>query len=295
MKLIFFLGKGGVGKSTLSILNALAVSQQDRSVALISLDRAHNLFDILRAESSELPSLLKVIEADLDRFVRQYLQETEAQLRRNYSYLTAINLEEHFKILRLAPGMEEYGLLLAFKHFYEKFKEFDYLIFDMPPTALALKFFGLPSVSLLWLKQLIKLRDEILKKKEIISGVKFGKKEIETDKVKNNLLEQQKRYRNLLELFRNESSCHINVVSNPDSVSLAESKRIYEFLSDLEIPVHQLFINKSSDKHGDRMLPPFFMKKNIFFSPKSRFPLIGISNLQKYLKVNKRLIDSLDK
>lgn len=283
MKIIFFLGKGGVGKSTLSILSSLSAIQRKKSVVLVSLDRAHNLFDILNVSASELPAALKVIEADLDQFIRRYLKEAEGQLRKNYTYLTAINLEEHFKILRLAPGMEEYGLLVAFNHFYEKYKESDYLIFDMPPTALALKFFGLPSVSLVWLKQLLNLRNEILKKKEIISEVKFGKSEVETDKVKNNLVDQQKRYEKLLTLFQDENNCYINVVSNPDPISLSESERIFKFLEDLRIPVHKLIINKSRPE--DKKIPGF-QKKQAIFIHRSQYPLIGMSYFQKYLTEN---------
>ncbi len=284
MKIIFYLGKGGVGKSSLSILSALAAAKQASRVALISLDRAHNLFDILQRKPSRLSASLTVVEADIDRFIRAYLQNTEAQLRHSYQYLSAINLEKHFKVLRLAPGMEEYGLLLAFRHYYQKFKKYDYLIFDMPPTAVALKFFGLPSVSLVWLEQLLRLREEILQKKEIISSVKFGHSVIETDKIKKNLLEQKSEYDNLLSLFRDKERCLLNVVSTPDSVALAESERIGAFLSELQIPVHKLVINKSPQRNEIVRNTERFAQNEICFLPEAHKPLIGMENLQDYLR-----------
>ncbi len=285
MRTIFFLGKGGVGKSTLSILSGLWLAHQQKEVAVISLDRAHNLNDILGR--APLPDGLNVVEANLDEFVQAYLKETEKQLRRNYTYLTALNLENHFKVLRYAPGMEEFALLLAFQRYSASFSKKDYLIFDMPPTALALKFFGLPAVSLVWLEQLLHLREEILEKKEIISSVKLGRKVLETDKIKNNLQKQKERYERLLQFFRNTGQCKINIVSNDDSVSLAESERIAEFFRELFIEPHALIVNKQrgeglSEENISETLQPITQ----ITLPAERVPLIGKETLQRFLNKN---------
>ncbi|MDT8323100.1 MAG: ArsA-related P-loop ATPase, partial [Bacteroidota bacterium] len=42
-RVIFHIGKGGVGKSTLAALTALAAAERGRRVLLLSLDPAHNL------------------------------------------------------------------------------------------------------------------------------------------------------------------------------------------------------------------------------------------------------------
>jgi arsenite/tail-anchored protein-transporting ATPase len=44
--------------------------------------------------------------------------------------------------MQFAPGLEEYALLLAFQHIAAEYADFDVLVFDMPPTALSLRFFG---------------------------------------------------------------------------------------------------------------------------------------------------------
>jgi len=284
MRTVFFLGKGGVGKSTLAILSGLWLAHQQKDVALISLDRAHNLKDILGP--APLPKRLKVVEANLDEFVQNYLRETEKQLRRNYTYLTALNLENHFKVLRYAPGMEEYALLLAFWQFSTAFSAKDYLIFDMPPTALALKFFGLPAVSLVWLEQLLRLRDEILKKKEIISSVKLGRSVKETDKVKNSLLKQKERYQRLLRFFREKEECKINIVSNDDPVSLAESGRIAEFFRELSVAPHALIVNKRRDGSPEKDIPKALQTLPRIVLPAEPAPLVGQETLKRFLEQN---------
>jgi hypothetical protein len=173
-------GKGGVGKSTSSALTAVAAAQAGKKVLLVSLDPAHNQSDIFESKLSDKPrkidKQLRVSELDLNKWVRLYLKGVEEQVRETYKYLTALNLEHYFKIIKYSPGIEEYALLMAYEHLTQKHNDMDYIVFDMPPTALTLRFFELPKISLLWLNQLLNLRNEILKKREIISTIKVGKK-----------------------------------------------------------------------------------------------------------------------
>ncbi len=283
MEYYFVLGKGGVGKSTISILKALALSQQGKKVSLISLDQAHNLFDILGPNKSLLPRTLKVFEPDIEKFIKQYLRASEQLLQKNYRYLTTLNLEHHFKILKQAPGLEEYGLLLAFRYFWEnRASQSEVLIFDMPPTAIALKFFSLPFVSLVWIEQLLKLRTEILQKKEIVSKIKFGKAEIETDAIKKNLEQQLIFYQTMVQLLKDKQQCKMVLVANPDSVSLAESNRIKQQLSDLGIEIGEFYFNKfQKQMHGLNVSRVF--KGKVRKIPQAAGGLVGIESLSLFL------------
>ena len=109
-------------------------------------------------------SNLFVIEVDQERWIKTYLKDVQQQINRTYAYLTAFNLEKHFNVIKHSPGLEAYALLLAYKHIRRTYADVDFLIFDMPPTALTLKFFSLPSLSLIWLDHLLALRRDIIKK-----------------------------------------------------------------------------------------------------------------------------------
>lgn len=58
------------------------------------------------------------------------------------------------------------------------------IVFDMASTVLSPRFFSLPGVSLVCLNELANLRGPTCRKKEIISTIRFGKGELERDRVK---------------------------------------------------------------------------------------------------------------
>jgi arsenite-transporting ATPase len=283
---IFFMGKGGVGKSTLSALTSLKLSL-DNSVLLTSVDPAHNLSDIFLKKFSEKPTSvnknLLVKEIDTETWIKKYLKDIEEQMRKTYTYFTAFNLEKYFGLIKYSPGIEEYVLINAFNKISEQFSDKKYIVFDMPPTALALKFFSLPSLSLLWLEQLMNLRKEIIERQEIITKVKLGKKEFELDKVLNKLTQQRKYYTELQQVFRNFSTTKINLVLNPDELSFAESKRIIEKLQKLGINVTNLFLNKTEKNKEPKNIVSTFKKYTITEIPNSEKPLIGIGTLKEFV------------
>ena len=286
-KNIFFLGKGGVGKSTASALTALHLARQGHETLLVSMDPAHNQSDIFQTRLIEkgmrITAKLTAKEVDIKRWVNKYLHDIQRQVKRSYFYLTAFNLENYLDILKYSPGIEEYALLLAYNQVHKEYSAVDYIIFDMPPTALALKFLTLPDLSLKWLENLLKLRNQILQKKEIVSKVKFGKKEVETDKIKNKLLAQIQHYRKIHDDFRNPSKTALNLVVNTDRLSFSESRLITERLNEYGLHISGVFLNKYHDGFDLSNIKNSFRVQSIRVFPESNQALLGLDALQNYL------------
>jgi len=282
-KIIFFTGKGGVGKSTVSSLCALNLANSGKDTLLVSLDPAHNLQDIFQKKFSDktymLNDKLSIIQIDVEKQIKSYLQNTIDKIERVYQYQSAFSIKNYFKVLKHSPGLEEYALLQAFEQIIKKHSD-KYLIFDMPPTALSLRFFGLPANSLIWLKELIKLRNAILEKKEIITKVKFGKKEIETDKVSTQLQTLNKEHLNIQQVFNSETT-KINIVLNPDKLSVNEAIRIQSSLNELKILPAHFILNKNTSNTGQATFPFDVLK-----IPVHNKPLWGVENLQNFITEN---------
>ncbi len=248
-RILFFIGKGGVGKSTLSAVTATVLALTNKKTTLISLDPAHNQGDIFQQEFSEKPTAvlpnLHILEMNPEKWIKHYLKKTEEQFSAAYAYLTTFSLEKHFAVIRHAPGVEAYALIMAFEHVLKKNQSADYLIFDMPPTALSLSFFALPGVSLLWLEKLMTLRNEISEKQQLITSLRLGRKTIERDRVMQNIQRQIERWSTLQKLFTNISLKPV-VVKNPDVLSRAETERILLRLNELNMEQPLIFNNKSN-------------------------------------------------
>lgn len=292
---VFFLGKGGVGKSTSSALYAVTLANRGQKVALASMDPAHNLSDIFGRRLSDRPERmgggLSVMEVDQDKWIRTYLKDISRQIKRTYTYLTAFNLDHYFDLIRYSPGLEEYALVLAFQHIRRSLDSHDYLIFDMPPTALSLRFFSLPLLSLKWADKLQALRRSIIKKRELITKIKLLKKEVETDKVINSIGAQQSDYDSLRSLFEDGEATRIKLVLNPDTLSFAESERIRDHLQKIHIRLDRILLNKAQDTASTARLNETFPGVDIERIPWSEHPLHGFETLQSFLADHPTLFD----
>jgi len=285
---LFFLGKGGVGKSTSSALTALSLARRGEDVMLVSLDPAHNQADIFETPFSDRPRRvaehLEVVEIDQDRWIARYLKGVQEEIRRNYRYLTAFNLEKHFEVMRHSPGLEEHALILAFEETLRKFPGRRFMVWDMAPTALSLKFFNLPGLSLIWIEQLLALRKEIIAKRELITKIQLLDREVETDKVLRRLDRSAGEYTALRELFRDPARTHIQLVLNPDRLSLAESRRIVDELRRIGIGIRRLIVNKVEEGASLEVLRQEFRGSPMVVLPSSERQLIGLEFLEAYLE-----------
>ncbi len=82
---VFFGGKGGVGKTTCSSAFALAASRRGRRVLLVSTDPAHSTSDIFERrigpEEREIEPRLFALEIDAEREASRYVARREARHR----------------------------------------------------------------------------------------------------------------------------------------------------------------------------------------------------------------------
>ena len=282
-KTLFVLGKGGAGKSTVASLLALDLARQGRGVTLASLDDAHNLGDIFEVDCGAGPVAvgpnLSLVQVDRDREVKAFLAGQTQKIRQSHTYLSAFNLDHHFDVLKYSPGMEAHGLVEAFQRLKKEAR--DILIVDLPPTALALHFFTLPALSLVWLEQLEKLRAQIKEKKEMISRIKFPGKTVEQDKILNRIRELSRGHGELADFFRDRGQCTLVGVTNGDTLSRAETRRIMDALAAMDIPLGLQVLNHRQEGAG--LFPQEAGPSPDLVLPPSPWPLVGLSSLEKFL------------
>lgn len=265
MKVFFYTGKGGVGKSTMAAAAAWQLSQKYR-VLIVSLDPAHNLGDLfgvsLKNRRKRFSDTLFLEEVDLKRLARAYLEKETSVLAETYPYLSAMNLDRYFSVLKYSPGIEEYALLTSIEKTLRDDRDFDYIIFDTPPTGLTLRFLALPQVTVTWIERLTAIRRQILEKRHTIqkirgtagnegteTGVRLNYDEDDDDMLRR-LKTLHENYRRLNATLQGKD-CGIVLVFNPDLLSIRESERLITGLKELKLPLRLLIQNKVSTENAD--------------------------------------------
>lgn len=311
MKVIFVVGKGGVGKTTCAAAVAFSISK-DHTTLIVSLDPAHNLGDVLgtslSGKAKEIAKNLWAMEVDMEGAIKSYLEESSRKLKDMYGYLKAINIEGYLDTIRLSPGIEEYATLEAMqKIISESEGKFEIIVFDTPPTGLTLRVLALPKVSLIWGERLVKLRKEILSKRLAIEKIEGEKKFVlsgrefklstreEKDEVIQELLSYMNEVGKVEKLQTDAKRSMVMPVMNPDRLSLFETKRAFGTLEKLAMPIGAIVVNKFSGKEDENKL--ITKAESELGKPIRKIPLfegepVGMKAIEKfsgYLKVEEWL------
>jgi arsenite-transporting ATPase len=143
---VFFSGKGGVGKSTVSCATAAWLAEQGYDSLLVTTDPAPNLSDIFDQSIGhavtpiEGVDHLSAIEIDPDEAAAEYRERTLEPMRQLLDDEQLQTVEEQLD----SPCVEEIAAFDRFAAFMDD-PEYDVVVFDTAPTGHTLRLMELPS------------------------------------------------------------------------------------------------------------------------------------------------------
>ncbi|ELZ29082.1 arsenite efflux ATPase [Halogeometricum pallidum JCM 14848] len=143
---VFFSGKGGVGKSTVSCATAQWLAESGRDTLLVTTDPAPNLSDIFgQSIGHSVTSIgdvenLSAIEIDPDKAAEEYRQRTLEPMRQLLDDEQLETVEEQLD----SPCVEEIAAFDKFVDFMDE-PEHDVVVFDTAPTGHTIRLMELPS------------------------------------------------------------------------------------------------------------------------------------------------------
>lgn len=209
-RFLFFTGKGGVGKTSLSSATSVALAGRERRVLLISTDPASNLSEVLGVALSSQPLAvpgadgLFALNIDPEEAARAYREKVIAPYRASLPGAMVAGIEEQ---LSGACTME----IAAFNEFSrflgdpEAARGYDHVVFDTAPTGHTLRLLQLPAA---W-HQFIDTNTSGTSCLGPLSG----------------LAEQKELYQQTLLSLSDPVSTQLVLVSRPDRSALMEAER----------------------------------------------------------------------
>jgi arsenite-transporting ATPase len=238
-EVLFFGGKGGVGKTTCASAMALAASRRGRRVLLVSTDPAHSTSDIFERpigpEPAELLPNLWGMEIDAATESARYVAEVKDRIRDLFG---ARILKEAHKQIDLAasmPGAEEVALFDRMGMLIRgEDQRFDLVIFDTAPTGHTLRLIKMPELMEAWVRALSRSRRAML-------GIEADDKE---DPILVSLAERLERLRELRARLVGGRTTAFVLVLIPERLPIEETARALETLEDTGVRVGGLIVNR---------------------------------------------------
>ncbi len=271
-KFLFFGGKGGVGKTTVSAAAALALADEGRKVLLVSTDPAHNLGHLFQRAVGPRPVRLAPgldgLEIDPDATAHAHMGEVSSALRKLMPSRMRGEVDKHMALSRDAPGMMEAALLEKMAEVIEQGgADYRHVIFDTAPSGHTARLMALPEMMTAWTEGLIKRRDKADRFAEFVrelgsdSGLGAntvgGKEDPEAQResrIRGMLNRRRLKFARLRDALADAESTSFVIVLVAERLPVLETIELREQLRKAGLAVDCLVVNKRLPEGGGEFL-----------------------------------------
>jgi len=243
-KILFFGGKGGVGKTTCASAVALGASRRGKRVLLVSTDPAHSTSDIFEtrftaAEREILPGL-SGLEIDVDVELRRYIDRVKQQIAKVFSPEVLRKAEAQIELAASMPGAESVALFDRMTELMIDGKEaYDLIVFDTAPTGHTLRLLQSPDLLVTWVSALSKARRAMLPPIQD-----------EPDPVLTALERRQDRLEEVRARMLSPRTTAFALVTIPERLPIEEASRSLDALAGMGIAIGQVVVNRVLPAHA---------------------------------------------
>ncbi len=255
-KFVFFGGKGGVGKTTVSSAYSLKCAQSGLETLVVSTDPAHSTSDVFDQQFGDEPRSVEGIEnlwameIDPEKEVQNHLQEIKRSLGDHVSAGLVNAIDRQVEMAHQTPGAHESALFDRFIDVMQNSEEYDRVVFDTSPTGGTLRLLSLPEFLEGWIDRLLHKRKQSI---DLFEKAAIGNREprrvADGDPIIARLQERKEMFEFAGDVLRENASFFL--VLNPDELSIRETGRAVEELVDTGLPVSGLVINKVTPEPDD--------------------------------------------
>ena len=244
MRLIIDTGKGGVGKTSVSVATAKRCADLGYRTIVISTDAAHSVADSMDIElTGKITNVCKNLDAlEIDiitemkmrwKDIQDYISEfMESQ------GITGLTAEE----MAILPGMELIAALMYIIDF-DKNDRYDVVIMDTAPTAETLRLLSFPDVSSWYADKLFAIAKKLMSLARFTVG-----RLMDIPLPSNAVFTSIEKLKNLMGeakvILEDPKKTTVRLVVNPEKMVISETKRAYSYLSLYNKNVECIIVNR---------------------------------------------------
>lgn len=263
-KYLFFTGKGGVGKTSISSALAVNLAEAGKKVVLVSTDPASNLQDVFGTqldnkgvEIKDVPNLT-VANFEPEESAREYRESVVGPYRGKLPQAAIDNMEEQLSgsCTTEIASFNEFSTFVSSDQVAEKY---DYVIFDTAPTGHALRMLELPSARSNFIDQSTHGASCL--------GQLAG------------LNEKREVYKKAVETLANGEKTSLFLVARADEASLKEAGRASKELKEIGMERQLMVINGVLASYDDKISEEIHQKE---VDALNNMPE-GLKDVDKYL------------
>ena len=238
-EVLFFGGKGGVGKTTCASAMALAASRAGKRVLLVSTDPAHSTSDIferaLGPEPLEIADGLHAMEIDAATESKRYVEGVKAHIADLFGHAILKEANRQIDLAATMPAAEEVALFDRMGTLIRgEDDRFDLIVFDTAPTGHTLRLIRMPELMETWIRALSRSRRAML-------GVEQDDK---TDPIMITLGDRLERLRLLRARLVSGRTTGFVLVLIPERLPIEETSRAIDQLDEAGVKVGGLVLNR---------------------------------------------------
>jgi arsenite-transporting ATPase len=295
MRILVYLGKGGVGKTTVSSATAVRIARSGKRTLIVSTDIAHSLADALDVELGSSPVLVEpnlyAMEINILAEIRNHWSEFSGYFSSILSHdgVSEIVADE----LAILPGMEE---MVSLKHIWEAAKsdKYDVLIVDAAPTGETMRLLAMPDAYTWYTDRIASWH---------LKTISFAYPLIQKLMPKKNIFKSMPEIaahmKELYAILTNPERTSYRIVLNPENMVIKEALRAQTYLNLFGYTMDAVIVNKvlptnSQDPYMQALaaqqkkyivkIEHCFYPVPIFYVPHYESEVIGCERLEEMAK-----------
>ena len=292
MRIILYVGKGGVGKTSIAAATAIKSAESGKKTIVVSTDAAHSLGDSLGIALCDEPVTvienLWAQEIDATSELERFWGKTQKHIISLFGAKVVNELANNE--LMVFPGFEE--LLSLFRILRCCMEgEYEVIVIDCAPTGETLAMLSFPELLRKWLLVILKSLNPSVAK---LTGRMNAINEIES---------MCRQFDKMQLILSNRDMTSIRIVVNPEKIVIKEAQRSFTYLNMYDFNVDAVMVNKvmpdsvsdeyfvawkENQRRYIEMITDGFQPVPIYYAPWFEKETVGIEML-------KRMADALFK